>query len=148
MVNPVCEVSLTDSPLVTPDQAFVAEAGAIVDFWGVVRGTENGGAISGINYEAHRSMAAHQLLALAHAAAARFPIRMISIRHRFGLVPVREASLLVRVGAGHRAEAFEAIQWTVDELKVRVPIWKHPRAAFAVPESRSSAQMLPVSAGE
>ena len=129
MATPVCEVLLTDLPLLAPDQAFAEEAGAIVDFWGVVRGTERGDRISGIEYEAHRAMAEHQLLALAHATAERFPIRMITIRHRIGFVPVGEASLLVRLGAGHRAEAFRAIEWSVDELKKRVPIWKHPRAA-------------------
>jgi molybdopterin synthase catalytic subunit len=133
MANPVCEVLLTDFPLVAPNEAFADEAGAIVDFWGVVRGTENGDAISGIDYEAHRGMAEHQLRALAHATAERFPIRMISIRHRIGFVPTGEASLLVRLGAGHRAEAFQATQWTVDELKKRVPIWKHPRAALTAP---------------
>jgi molybdopterin synthase catalytic subunit len=129
MANPVCEVLLTDSPLVACGQAFADEAGAIIDFWGVVRATENGNAISGIEYEAHRAMAEHQLLALAEAAGERFPIMLISIRHRIGFVPAGEASLLVRLGAGHRAEAFQAAQWTIDELKKRIPIWKHPRGA-------------------
>ena len=127
MVNPVCEVLLTESPLVAPDAHPGRETGAVVDFWGVVRATENGAEIAGIEYEAHRTMAEHQLQALARDAAEQFALSSISIRHRIGFVPVSEASLLVRVGSGHRAEAFAAAQWLVDELKKRVPIWKHPR---------------------
>jgi molybdopterin synthase catalytic subunit len=44
---------------------------------------------------------------------------------------VGEASLLVRVCSRHRAEAFRACSSIVDELKKRVPIWKHPRFAPA-----------------
>jgi len=126
MANPVCEVLLTDQPLAAPSDATGDEAGAVVDFWGVVRGTENGAPISGIEYEAHRAMAEHQLLALAREATAQFGLSSISLRHRIGFVPVGEASLLLRVASGHRAEAFRAAQWTVDELKKRVPIWKRP----------------------
>jgi len=33
----------------------------------------------------------------------------------------------MRVASWHRAEAFRASQWVVDELKKKVPIWKRPR---------------------
>ena len=134
MANPVCEVLLTDSALVVPTASSGDEAGAIVDFWGVVRRTENGAAIDGIDYEAHRAMAEHQLRAIAQDATQMFDLRLISIQHRIGFVAVGEASLLVRIGGGHRAETFRAAQWTVDELKKRVPIWKHAR--FVADEAR------------
>jgi molybdopterin synthase catalytic subunit len=35
--------------------------------------------------------------------------------------------LLLRVKSSHRAEAFRASQWIVDELKKKVPIWKRPK---------------------
>ena len=127
MANPVCEVSLTDSPLTAPPKWRGNETGAVVDFWGVVRATEDGGEIAGIEYEAHSAMAEHQLARVAHDAAEQFGLSSISIRHRIGFVAVGEASLLVRVGTGHRAEGFAAAKWAVDELKKRVPIWKHPR---------------------
>jgi molybdopterin synthase catalytic subunit len=129
MANPVCEVLLTESPLTAPPDWPGNETGAVVDFWGVVRATENGAHIAGIEYEAHHVMAEHQLAALAREAADQFALSSICIRHRIGFVSVREASLLVRVGTGHRAEAFAAAKWVVDELKKRVPIWKHPRQA-------------------
>ena len=127
MANPVCEVSLTESPLSEPPDWRGNETGAVIDFWGVVRATEDGATITGIEYEAHGAMAEHQLASVARDAAERFGLSSISIRHRIGFVAVGEASLLVRVGTGHRAEGFAAAKWTVDELKRRVPIWKHPR---------------------
>jgi molybdopterin synthase catalytic subunit len=132
MANPVCEVLLTESPLVAPPDWLGNETGAVVDFWGFVRATENGMEIAGIEYEAHRGMAEHQLLAVARDAAEQFAPSAVSIRHRIGFVAVGEASLLVRVGTGHRVEAFMAAKWIVDELKQRVPIWKHPRPANPV----------------
>jgi molybdopterin synthase catalytic subunit len=127
MAHPVCEVSLTDSPLTAPPKWRGNETGAVVDFWGVVRATEDGAEIAGIAYEAHYAMAKHQLAVVAREAATQFGLSSISIHHRIGFVAVGEASLLVRVGTGHRAEGFAAAKWTVDELKKRVPIWKNPR---------------------
>lgn len=130
MANPVCEVLLSEEPLPAPAAGSdcPAETGAMVDFWGVVRGMEDGREISGIEYEAHRAMAEYQLGAIAQEAIPRFDLKQLVIRHRLGFVPNGEASLFVRVGSQHRAEAFGAGQWIVDELKKRVPIWKHPRA--------------------
>ncbi len=71
----------------------------MVDFWGVVRGTEDGAEISGIEYEAHRAMAEHQLRAIAEEAAAAFELKQIIVQHRLGFVPAGEASLFVRVGS-------------------------------------------------
>ncbi len=133
MANPVCEVLLSDSPLSAPPAGDAPpNTGGVVDFWGVVRQTENGDPISGIEYEAHRSMAEHQLRAIAAEAASSFPVHRLIIHHRLGFVPDGEASLFVRVGCRHRAEAFRASVWVVDELKKRAPIWKHPRAEAAV----------------
>ncbi len=127
MPNLVCEVLLSDLALSSPAEQSPSETGALVDFWGVVRGMEDGAAIGGIHYEAHRVMAEHQLRGLAAEAATMFTLREIRIRHRLGFVPTGEASLFVRVGTQHRAEAFRAAGWVVEELKKRAPIWKHPQ---------------------
>ena len=132
MAYPVCEVLLTEEPLRLPEQTAPAETGGIVDFWGVVRATENGDEIAGIEYEAHAAMAEHQLRKIAEEAANRFTLMQITIHHRTGFVAVGEASLLVRVGSRHRAEAFRASEWIVDELKKRAPIWKHTKVRAAV----------------
>jgi molybdopterin synthase catalytic subunit len=126
MVNVLCEVWLTEAPLMARE-ADVAGAGAIVDFWGVVRRLENGREIEGIDYEAHREMAEHQLKRIAEQATQRFQLQLLIIYHRIGFIAVGEASLFVRVASLHREEAFRASQWMINELKIKVPIWKRPR---------------------
>lgn len=131
MANPVCQVLLTEAVLGAPTGEFPAETGATVDFWGVVRRTENGSEISGIEYEAHRPMAEHQIHTIAQEGMVKFDLKQLLVQHRLGFVPAGEASLFVRVGSRHRAEGFRAGQWIVDELKKRAPIWKHPRKGAA-----------------
>jgi len=125
MANSVSEVLVTESALQTPDDVDL-EAGAIVDFWGVVRKLEDGREIEGIDYEAHIAMAEHQLKLIADAAVAKFQLKCVVIHHRIGFVRAGEASLFLRVVAGHRGAGFDASKWIVDELKKKVPIWKKP----------------------
>ena len=126
MAISVCEVSLTESALVLPEPDNDPQAGAAVVFWGAVRSTEAGREINGIEYEAHRPMAEHQMRLVAESAAEKFDVREIIIRHRIGFVPAAQPSVVVRVTSGHRGAAFGASQWIMDELKRVVPIWKHP----------------------
>jgi molybdopterin synthase catalytic subunit len=126
MAISVCEVSITQSPLDLPAREDNSAAGALVDFWGVVRALEGGREITGIEYEAHGPMAEHQMRGLADIAAEKFALSKVVIRHRIGFVPAGEASIVVRVESTRRAAAFSANQWIMDELKRTVPIWKHP----------------------
>ena len=100
--------------------------GAVVYFLGVVRGTEEGLAISGIEYEAFERMAGHQFNLLFDELERRWPIESVRLVHRIGVVKVSEPSLWVEVVAPHRGEAFAACQWLIEELKRVVPIWKKP----------------------
>ena len=126
MAISVCEVSITQSPLDLPARENNSAAGALVDFWGMVRALEDGREISGIEYEAHGQMAEHQMRGLAENAREKFGCNKVIIHHRIGFVPAGEASIVVRVESAHRAAAFSANQWIMDELKRTVPIWKHP----------------------
>jgi len=127
MANSLCEVLLTEVCLKAPARDVDLSAGAIVDFWGAVRGLEDGRQIEGIEYEAHRAMAEHQLGLVAEEAVKKFRLEQVIVHHRIGFVGTGEASLFLRVGAQHRAAGFEASQWIVDELKRRAPIWKRPK---------------------
>jgi molybdopterin synthase catalytic subunit len=126
MANAVCEISVTLEPLA----ARVSDtpgAGAVVDFWGIVRPIEDGSEIDGIDYDAYREMAEHQLKQIAERAAERFALKVVIIHHRIGFIAVGEPSLFLRVASPHRSEGFRASQSIVDELKKKVPIWKRPR---------------------
>jgi molybdopterin synthase catalytic subunit len=130
MANPVCEVLLIDTPL-QPAAVPADGSGAILDFFGAVRLLEDGQELSGIEYEAHREMAAHQLENIAREAAVRFELHSAIVRHRLGFVPVGEPSVSVRTTSRNRAECYRANEWIMAELKQRVPIWKRPRFKMA-----------------
>jgi molybdopterin synthase catalytic subunit len=102
------------------------DTGGVVIFWGVVRDIEHGQSIRALDYSAYREMAEHQFRKLLTDTRHRWPLKRIRVVHRLGNVPVGEASLLVRVEAEHRAEAFAAAQYIIEELKKKVPIWKQP----------------------
>jgi molybdopterin synthase catalytic subunit len=101
-------------------------AGAIVEFFGVVREDEAGSAIQGIDYEAFRDMAEHQLQLLIQNAIGDHDLLDMLCVHRIGFVPVGAPSLYIRITSSHRAEAFAAMTEFIDKLKKLVPIWKHP----------------------
>jgi molybdopterin synthase catalytic subunit len=145
MANSLCEVLLTEAPLAPPAGSEQAFAGAIVNFWGVVRELEGGREIEGIDYEAHEAMAVHQLRSVANEAVNKFGVGQVIIHHRIGFVGVGEASLFLQVKAKHRQAAFEASEWMIDELKRKVPIWKRPK--FKIDNQPARKSRLPVRTG-
>jgi molybdopterin synthase catalytic subunit len=126
MATVVCEILVTEAPLEAPPKNHDGDAGAMVEFWGVVRRFEDGREIEGIDYEAHRQMAEHQLKRIVEEATDQFGLKLVIVHHRIGFVAVGEPSLSLRVASPHRNEGFRASQWIVDELKKKVPIWKKP----------------------
>ncbi len=78
-------------------------------------------------------MALDTLGALERSACERFGLAHCVIVHRLGEVPVTEASVAVVTSAPHRAAAFEAARWVMDELKRGAAIWK--KEHFAEGES-------------
>ena len=120
------EILITTSPLQSRPNGWSGAAGASVDFWGVVRILEGGREISGIEYEAHQTMAQRQMEMIAEAARTEFGLEEVTMQHRIGFVAAGEASLFLRVTSAHREAAFQASSWIVTELKKKVPIWKRP----------------------
>jgi molybdopterin synthase catalytic subunit len=120
------EVKLTTEPLSGFNPDFSHRDGALVDFFGVVRGVENGQSIDGIEYQAFAEMAENELKRIAENARKEFMLGLVLVHHRIGFVPAGEPSLFVRVAAPHRDAAFAGCQHIIEQLKARVPIWKHP----------------------
>ena len=129
------EFSLTREPLGASRFDFLTTAGADIQFQGVVRDLEEGKPISGIEYSAYEPMAERCLTEIGAEARAKFALQGLEIRHRIGFVRAGESSLLLRVAMGHSAEAFEASQWCLKQVKTRVPIWKKPVFVDIVPNS-------------
>lgn len=100
------------------------EDGAEVEFLGIVRAEEEGLPLDGLEYEAYGPMAEAAVKRLVEEAGRRWPVREVQVRHRTGFVPVGEVSVLIRVRASHRAEAFDACRFLIDRVKEEAPIWK------------------------
>src|SRR2546430_8543686 len=111
MANPVCEVLVTEARLEAARNGIDFAAGAVVDFWGIVRGSEDGHQIEGIEYEAHREMAEHQLRQIAQQAIETFALKLIVVHHRIGFIAAGESSLFFWVAGGGCAGAFPWSQW-------------------------------------
>ncbi len=121
------ELTLTHEPIAESAPQMSKDMGAVVTFHGVVRDTEEGEAITAIDYEANEEMAQHQFGLIFNAIEERWPVESIRLVHRLGVVPAKEAALRMEIMAPHRAEAFEACQFLINEMKTKVPIWKRPQ---------------------
>ncbi len=124
------QVLITTEPIneaaLLAQRTMAPRMGAAVYFVGVVRGTEGKANVSALEYEAFQRMAEHQINLLCKELARRWPVGSVRLVHRVGQVKVKEPSLWVEIVAPHRAEAFAACQWLIDELKRVAPIWKKP----------------------
>jgi molybdopterin converting factor subunit 1 len=121
----------------------IPEDGAVVGFVGRTRSTPGtpapgqedeaarhvGRTVEALDYEAMDSLALSTLGAIADEIATRFGVDRLAIVHRIGVVPLGEPSIAVVAAAGHRANAFDAARYAIDETKARAPIWKAERFA-------------------
>lgn len=104
-------------------------AGGICTFTGVVRDNARGRAVTHLEYEAFAEMAEGEMARIANEVTRRWPGARVALAHRTGRLEIGEASVVVSVACPHRAEAFEACRYGIDELKTSVPIWKKEFAA-------------------
>jgi molybdopterin synthase catalytic subunit len=120
-------VVITREPIAPPASPPPAGVGAVAAFWGVVRADGTDPRVASIHYEAYPPLAERVIDDIIDQARSRYAIDDARITHRVGDVPVGEASLLVEVESRHRADAFAALAWIVDEIKERLPVWKKER---------------------
>jgi molybdopterin synthase catalytic subunit len=98
--------------------------GGIATFLGIARDRSKGRDVSTITFEHYEGMAQKTLRQIRERALKDFDVIEVLILHRYGQIDVGENIVLIIVGAEHRAEAFRACQWCIDELKQITPIWK------------------------
>jgi MoaE-MoaD fusion protein len=98
--------------------------GGISIFLGTARDRSKGRDVDGITFEHYEGMAQKKLREIRERALKDFDIIEIAILHRYGEIGIGENIVLIVVGAEHRAEAFRACKWAIDELKQITPIWK------------------------
>jgi molybdopterin synthase catalytic subunit len=95
------------------------QAGAVVTFSGVTR------AVDFLDYEAYTEMAAEQIDVIVADAIERHGLCRAAADHRIGRVELGEPIVIVAASAPHRDAAFAGAREIIDEIKARVPIWKH-----------------------
>lgn len=100
--------------------------GGVGLFIGTVRETDHEREVAGLSYSAHPGAMAAMARVAAEVAAA-FPVLGLAALHRVGELAVGDLAVVVAVGCEHRGEAIEACHRLIDEIKARVPIWKHQR---------------------
>jgi len=117
------------------------EDGAVVSFLGITRASpgtpapgqeaeaarHEGRTVEALEYEALEPLALRVLGEIADEIGARFGVRRLAIVHRTGDVPLGDPSVAIVACAPHRAAAFEAAAYAIDETKARAPIWKAER---------------------
>ncbi len=120
-------LDVRDEPLSVDDVlAAVGDpaVGGICLFVGTVRDVDHGKSVTKLDYTAHPSVS-DVLREVAGEVASTYPVNALAAVHRVGELKVGDVAVVVAAAAPHRAEAFDACRRLIDELKARVPIWKH-----------------------
>ena len=99
--------------------------GGVVLFEGRVRPERRAGrSVVALDYEVHEGPALAEMARLDREARSKFGVRRTVLWHRVGRVPANETAVIVGAAAGHRAAAFGAARFLIDQLKATVPLWK------------------------
>ena len=93
-------------------------------FLGVTRDNFNGRPVTQLSYECYDKMALKSMELICDEMIQKYELQAIAILHRVGLVPVKEASVIIVGVSAHRRAAIDAVSEGIDLLKERVPIWK------------------------
>jgi molybdopterin synthase catalytic subunit len=101
-------------------------SGAVVTFCGDVRNHDGGKEVASLLYEIHPS-APEQIKLITESVMGRFEIEKVAVAHRYGDIAIGETAFAVAVSAAHRQAAFDACSAIVDEVKAKLPIWKHQK---------------------
>ena len=93
-------------------------------FTGTVRDSSRGKRAMFLDYTAYTPMAERELARIGAEAVGHWPGARVGIAHRTGRLEIGEASVIVSVAADATDSALGCCEWVVDQLKIRVPIWK------------------------
>lgn len=122
----VVKAGVKDSPIDMSELMAACQsdkAGAVATFVGQVRNHDAGRDVTSIDYEAHPD-ASQVISRVAHEIAEGSGALKIAVEHRSGHLEVGDIALGAVVSAAHRVEAFAALEALVEEVKLRLPVWK------------------------
>jgi molybdopterin synthase catalytic subunit len=120
-------IGIRDTPL-SVDEVMDAVrdrgAGGLAVFVGTVRDSDHDRPVTRLAYSAHPSVE-QELRGVMEKVAADYPVRALAAVHRVGDLEIGDLAVVVAAACPHRGEAFDACRRLIDDLKARVPIWKH-----------------------
>ena len=108
--------------------------GAYVQFEGWVRNHNEGQTVIQLEYEVYEPLAVKEGERILAEAVQRFGVARAAAIHRSGMLELADVAVIVGVSSAHRGEAFEACRYIIDQLKLRLPIWKKEYYANGVAE--------------
>ena len=101
-----------------------AAAGGFCVFEGWVRNENEGRTVARLEYEVYEPLAVAEGQKVIDEACRKYPHLDAVCVHRSGLLEIGDCAVWVGVAAAHRDEAFKACRYIIDEIKIRLPIWK------------------------
>jgi molybdopterin synthase catalytic subunit len=120
-------IKITDKPINVQEvieSVKSKKAGAIDVFIGTVRNNTANKNVIRLDFEAYDRMAELEMEKIINTARSKWPVEMMSIYHRKGILEIGDIAVVIAVSTPHRKESFEACQFAIDTLKQTVPIWK------------------------
>lgn len=120
-------LTVTDQPIDTTAlrrECALHTAGALVIFEGVVRDFHQAQKVLRLEYEANQALAAAEYELIVQEASRMYPLLWTRCVHRVGSASPGETAVWLGVATAHRAQAFEACRFIIDQIKERLPVWK------------------------
>ncbi|WP_188832201.1 molybdenum cofactor biosynthesis protein MoaE, partial [Alloalcanivorax dieselolei] len=93
-------------------------------FAGTVRDHHQGLPVESLRYTAYAPLAEKRIAEIERQTRERFGLSYCRVAHRLGALRIGDVAIVCVARAAHRAEAFEACRYLVDEVKHQAPIWK------------------------
>jgi molybdopterin synthase catalytic subunit len=100
------------------------QCGAAATFVGTMRDFNDGDMVQALWLEHYPGMTEGYLQQISASARQRWGLLDSLIIHRVGAMQPGDTIVLVAAWAAHRAEAFAACRYLIEELKARAPFWK------------------------
>lgn len=99
-------------------------AGGLVVFEGWVRDHNEGKSVASLEYQIYKELALKEGEKILAEARTQFHIEQALCIHREGHLKLGDTAVLVATQAAHRDAAFTATRYIIDQIKLRLPIWK------------------------
>lgn len=127
--------ALTSTPIDSArlqDRLMSGEHGALTIFEGRVRNHHLGRPVTKLEYEAFDELAQKEGEAITTETERIYPGTKVLCVHRTGSLAIGEAAVWIGVASAHRQAGFAACRHVIEEIKLRLPVWKkehHPDGA-------------------